>query len=94
VGIIEEDKTSGEDASGKTVARFPHDKICDRDSQSTKSSGESSVRDIGNFIRNVGVADVLEVEVTIVANEPADKGEQKLAEGRVDVEKVGSLEVV
>jgi hypothetical protein len=34
------------------------------------------------------------VEVTIVANEPADKGEEKLAEGGVDIEKVGSLEVV
>jgi hypothetical protein len=34
------------------------------------------------------------VEVSIITNEPADEGEEELAEGRVDIEEVGSLEVV
>jgi hypothetical protein len=34
------------------------------------------------------------VKVAIVADQPAHEGEEELAEGGVDIEEVGSLEVV
>lgn len=94
VGVIEEDKTSGKDTSREAVARLPHDEVRNSDSQSTESSGQSSEGHVGNLVRNVGVANVIEVEVAIVTDQPADKSEEKLAERRVDIEEVGSLEVI
>jgi hypothetical protein len=94
VGVVEEQKTSGEDTSGKTVARLPHDEVGNSDGQGAEGSGQSSESHVGDLVRNVGVANVIEVEVAIVADQPADKGEEKLAERRVDIEEVGSLEVV
>lgn len=46
------------------------------------------------MVGDVRVADVLEEERSIVAGEPACEGEEELAEGRMDVEEVGTLEVV
>jgi hypothetical protein len=94
VGVIEKDKASGKDTSWKAVARLPHDEVRNSDSQSTESSGQSSEGHVRDLVRNVGVANVIEVEVTIVTDQPADKSEEKLAERRVDIEEVGSLEVV
>jgi hypothetical protein len=94
VGVIEKDKTSGKDTSREAVARLPHDEVRNSDSQSTESSGQSSEGHVGDLVRNVGVANIVEVEVTIVTDQPADKSEEKLAERRVDIEEVGSLEVV
>ncbi len=42
----------------------------------------------------VAVADVLEAEVTVIANEPACKTEEKFRERRMDVEVVLSEDVV
>jgi hypothetical protein len=94
MGVVKEKKTGGKDTSRKTVARLPHDEVCNGHSQGAKGSGQSSESHVRDLVRDVGVTDVVEVEVAIVTDQPADKGEKKLAERRVDIEEVGSLEVV
>lgn len=94
VGVVKEDQTSGEQASGKTVARLPHDEVRHGDGEGTEDSRQGTVSHVGDLVGDVGVANVLKVEATIVADQPAHEGEEELAEGRVDIEEVGSLEVV
>ena len=94
VGIVEEQKAGGKNTGGEAVTRLPHDKVCNGDGQGTEGSGQSSESHVRDLVRNVGVANVIEVEVAIVTDEPANKGEKKLAERRVDIEEVGSLEVI
>jgi hypothetical protein len=45
-------------------------------------------------VGDVGIADVFEEEAAIIANEPAREGEQQLSKRGVNVEEVGSLQVV
>jgi hypothetical protein len=45
-------------------------------------------------VLEIGLSNVLELEFPIVANEPAYESEEELAEGRVDIKEVGSLEVI
>lgn len=94
VGIVEKDKTSSYNASGQAVARLPHDHIGDGDCQRTEDRWEGTESHEWNFVRNVGVPNVLEVEVPIVANQPSHKCEEKLSEGWVHVEEIGSLKVI
>lgn len=94
MGIVKKEKTGGEDTGGKTVARLPHDEVCNGDSQGAEGGRQSSESHVGDLIRDVGVTNVIEVEVAIVTDQPADKGEEELAERRVDIEEVGSLEVI
>lgn len=94
VCIIEKDKTSSQYAGRERVAGFPHDPVDGRDGQRAHCSGHCAVRDIWHLVGNVGVANVFKEKVSIIAYEPASKGEKELAKGRMDVEEVGSLEVV
>jgi hypothetical protein len=94
VRIVQENQSSGDDAGGQAVARLPHDEVGDGHGAGTKDRRKGSVRDVGNLVRNVGIANVLEVEVAIVSNKPSHEGEEQLSEGRVDIEEVGSLQVV
>lgn len=94
MGVIEKDESSSENASGQAVARLPHDQIGDGNGKGAENGRHSSVSDVGDLVGNIGVANVLEVKVAIVADQPAHEGEQELAKGRVDIEEVGSLEVV
>lgn len=94
VGIVKEDETGGKNTGGETVSGLPHDEVGNGNGQSTEDGGQSSEGHVRDLVGNVGVANVLEVEVTIVADQPAHKGEEKLSKGRVDIEEVGSLEVV
>lgn len=94
VGVVKEDEASGHDTGGKAVARLPHDQVRYGHGQGTQNSGHRAERDVGNLVRDIRVANVLEVEVAIVADEPAHKGEQELSKGRVNIEEIGSLEIV
>lgn len=94
MGIVEEDETGSNNAGRQAVSRFPHDHVGDGDGQGTEERWQGSEGQVWHLVRNVGIANVLKVKVPIVSNQPADEGEQQLAERRVDVEEVGTLEVV
>lgn len=94
MGVVEQNQASGKNAGGKTVPRLPHDKVYHRDGQGAKEGREGAEGHVGNLVRNVGVANVLEVKVAIEANQPANKGKEELAERRVHVEEVGLFEIV
>jgi len=94
VGIVEENQASGHNTSRKAVSRLPHDHVYDRDGQGAEDGGERAECDIGDLVRDVRVADIVEVEVSIIAHEPAHKGEEELSKRRMDIEEVGFLEVV
>jgi hypothetical protein len=94
VRVVEQDKGRGDNASGKAVAGLPHDQVDDGDGHGAQEGGHRPECDIGDLVRDVRVADVLEVEVAIVTDEPASEGEEQLAEGRVHVEEVRLLQVV
>lgn len=68
VGIVEEDKTSSNQAGWETITRFPHDQVGDGHGEGAKNGGQSSESDIGNLVGDVRVSDVLEVEVAIISN--------------------------
>lgn len=94
VGVVQEHETGSGDASWQRVSRLPHDHEDDWDGKSTERGGHSTVCDIGDLVGDVRVANVLEQEVALVSDEPAGECEEKFAERRVDIEEVGSLEVV
>lgn len=74
VGIVEENQASRHNTSREAIAGLPHYQVGDGYRQGAQNGGHSTEGDIGNLVRNVGVADVLEVEVAIVANKPAHEG--------------------
>lgn len=94
VGVVEKDENGGDEAGGDTVARLPHDEVGDGDGQGTEDGGESTEGDVGDLVVNVGVANVFKLEVAVVANEPAHEGEEELGKRGVNIEEVGSLEIV
>jgi hypothetical protein len=94
VGIVEEDETGGQDTGRQRVARLPHDHEDDRDGQGAHRGRHCAVCNVGHLVCDVRVANVLKQEIAIVADQPACESEQELAERRVHVEEVGSLEVV
>jgi hypothetical protein len=94
VGIVEEDEAGSQDTGRQRVARLPHDHEDNRDGQGAHRGRHCAVCNVGHLVCNVRVADVLKQEVAIVTDQPACESEQELAERRVHVEEVGSLEVV
>ena len=94
VRVIEEDQAGGKDAGWQGVARLPHDEEYDRDGQRTQQSRESPVSHVWHIVLDVRVTNVIEQKLPIVANKPADQGEQEFGEGRVDIEEVEPLKVV
>lgn len=94
VSIVQENQASSDKASRQAVARLPHDHIGDGHGQCTEDGGQGSESDVGNFVGDVGVADIFEVEVAVIPNQPANKGKEQLGKRRVHIEKVGALEVV
>jgi hypothetical protein len=94
VGVIEEHKTCGSDAGRQRVSGLPHDEKDNGHRERAERGRHGTVRDIRNVVGNVGVANVLEEEFALVTDEPASEGEKKLSERRVDIEEVGSLQVV
>jgi len=94
VRIVEEDETGGHQTSRKTVTRLPHDQVDHRDSQGAKKRRKRAEGDIGDLVNGVRVANIVEVEVAIVTDEPTDECKKKLAKGRVYVEEVSFFEIV
>ena len=94
VGVVEEDKTGGNQASRKAVARLPHDHVDNGDGKGAENGGQRAESNIRDLVADVGIANVLEMEVAIIANQPAHKGKEQLAEWRVNIEEVCSLEIV
>jgi hypothetical protein len=94
VCVVEKNETGSQDTSRQRIARFPHDHKDNRDSKSTHSCGHGTVRHVRHLVGDVRVANVLKQKLALVTNQPSGKCEQKLAKGRVYIEKVGSLEVV
>lgn len=94
VRVVEQDQTGGENTSRKRVARLPHNQEDSRNSERPKQRRECSVGNVGDIVGDIGVANVLKLEVAIVSYQPADKGEEELAERGVDIEEVGALEIV
>lgn len=76
MGIVKQHKASCNNASGQAVTRLPHDHIDDGDGEGAQKSWHRSEGDIWDLIRDVGVADVLEVEVAIISDCPANEGEK------------------
>lgn len=93
VGVIEENEAGSEKGGRNGVSALPHGEIDDRDSEGTKEGRHRAEGDIGDPVINVGVSDVIELEVAVKADEPAHEGEQELSEWRMDIEEVCPLEV-
>lgn len=94
VCVVQEHQTSSSDAGWQGVTRLPHDHEDNWNCKSAESSGHGTVCDIGNFIGDVRVANVLEQEVALVTDKPTSEGEEKLSERRVDIEEVCALQIV
>lgn len=94
MGVVKEHEPGCCHAGRQRISRLPHDQEDGRDGEGAHSSGHGTVGDVRDLVCDVRVADVLEQEAAIVADEPSGEGKKKLSEGRVDVEEVGSLEVV
>lgn len=94
VSVVKENQSGSNDASRDTIPRLPHDKIGNRHSQGAQNGGKSSECNIRDLVVNVRIANVFEVEVAIVANQPAHEGKEKLGKRRMDIEKVGSFKII
>lgn len=94
MGIVEQDKSCCKNTGREGVSRLPHNVENNRYSQSAEESRHGTVGNIWDLVRDIGVADVLEVEAPIITNEPAHQRKQKLSEGRMDIEEVRAFEIV
>lgn len=92
--VIKENQTSGSESCGQRVARFPHDPEDGWYGESAHGGGHCSVCDIGDLVGDVRVSDVLKKELAPVSDQPSSEGEKELAKGRMDIEEVGTLEIV
>lgn len=86
--FTEKNKRGGSQGSRQAVSALLHGKEHHGHSQSSKHGGHSSESHIRDAVGDVRVADVVKLEVAIVAHEPAHQSKQKLAKWRVDIEKV------
>lgn len=94
VSIVKDHQSGSQNTGRQGISRLPHDIKDDRNSQRSKSCGQSAVCEVGDFVRDVGIANVLKGEAAIVADQPAYEGKQQFGEWRMDIEEVGSLEIV
>lgn len=94
VRVVEKHEHGRAERSGQAVAALPHDLEDHGNREGTLDGRDGAEGNPRDLVLDVGVTDVLELEVTIVANEPADERDEELAEGRVDVEEVGPFKVL
>lgn len=94
MGVVEENQTSRDNTGRDAVAGLPHDHVSDGDGEGAKKSGHRPEGYIGDLVRDVRVANVIEVEVAVITDQPAHKSKEELAEGRMDIEEICVLEVV
>jgi hypothetical protein len=92
--VIKQHQASGNNARRQGVSRFPHDIKHDRNSESAEQGRHGAESDVGDFVGDIRVPDVLEVEVSIITHEPSHQREQQLPKRWVDIEEVCALEVV
>lgn len=94
VRVVQQDEARGQDARGEAVAALPHDQVRHRHGQGPEDGRHGAEGHIRDLVRDVRVADVVEVEVAVVPDQPAHEGKQELTKGRVDIEEVRPLQVV
>ena len=90
----EQDDRGGEDGNNGRVTAFLHDSVDNGDSETTEDGGKSTHAHVGDMSLSVAVANVLEAEVTVIADEPACETEEEFRKWRVDVEVVLSEDVI
>lgn len=64
---------------GRNNSRIPtllHDRINNRDSETAKDRRKRAHADIWNMVRGVAIANIVEVEMSIEAYEPASQAEE------------------
>lgn len=76
VCVIEENQAGCENASRKSVARFPHYVEDHWDSQSSQKSRHGTKCNIRDLVVDVRVANIFEVEMSIIAHEPTHQREK------------------
>lgn len=94
VCIVEQDEPGSQNTGRQGVAGLPHDHKNGRYGQGAHGGRHCAVCNVGHLVGDVAVANVFKQKVAIVSHQPAGEREQELAERRVHVEEVGSLEVV
>ena len=93
-GLTEQNQASRESSDNRRVSALLHNRIDNRDSQTSKNCGQSAHADIGNVVGGVAVADVLKQETPIEADKPTRQAKQQLCERWVHVEVVLVRDVV
>lgn len=91
MGIVKQYETGSQHAGRQRISGFPHDEEDHRDGQSPQSGRHCAESDIRNFVIDIGVADVVEQKVAIVANQPPHESEEQFAKWRVHIEEISSL---
>lgn len=94
VSIVKHHQTSCQHTGWERISRLPHGQENNGNRQGTESGGHCAESKVRHIVVDVRVANVLEEEVTIVSDQPAHKGKQKLSEGRVHIEEVHALKVI
>jgi hypothetical protein len=78
VGVVEEDEGGGEEGDDLGVAALAHDQVHHSGHDRAEDGAERAEADVGDVVGDVVVADVLELEVAVVADQPALGGEHQL----------------
>lgn len=68
VCVVEEHETSSDNTGGQAVSGLPHDQVGDGDGQGTEKRWQGSKGQVRHLVCDIRVANVLEVEVSIVSN--------------------------
>ena len=92
--LTEKNQNSRESRDNCRKTSLLHDSIDDRDGHTSEHSWERPHSDVGNMSLRVVVSNVLELEVSVKADEPAGQTVEQLREWRVDVEVVLALDVM
>ncbi|KAH3666160.1 hypothetical protein OGAPHI_004349 [Ogataea philodendri] len=94
VGIVEQDQKGSKSTCWDGVAALLHGVEHQWDGESAEDCRQGSKRNVRDGVGNITVSNIVELEFSIKANKISNKGDQELGKRRVEVKKVGSLEVV
>lgn len=93
-GRTEDDEAGAHDGSHGAAAHSLERQEDARNKRNTTEGREEAHGNVGHTRLEIVLANLLEVEITIEASEPASQSNQHLGEGRVDVHEEAALDVL
>ena len=90
----EANKDSRKRRRHRRVSALLHDQVHEGDRRRAEERRQHAHTDVGDIVRNVAVANILELKAAVEPHEPARQSKEEFRKWRMHVEVVGPLQVV